>query len=142
MKGFVRQDSGARSEIQCKWRIPYEGLLEVLPHVPEDLVRKVTIRELKVFVGENYPTVSHSFAMSPRRHVLLTCPQVEQFDESVREWMAAAPVGNILVQVQAGEIDGAQYVLLVSPQCSQTDLPVCHWLCTYPSGVPITRCRF
>lgn len=58
VKGFVRQDSGARPDIQCKWRIPYEGLSEILPHVPEDLIRKVTIRELKVFVGENYPTVS------------------------------------------------------------------------------------
>jgi hypothetical protein len=35
-------------------------MLEVLPHVSEGVVKEVTLRELKVFVGENYPTVCHS----------------------------------------------------------------------------------
>jgi multisite-specific tRNA:(cytosine-C5)-methyltransferase len=57
VKGFVRQDSQSRTDIACKWRVPNEGMLEVLPHVSEGVVKEVTLRELKVFVGENYPTV-------------------------------------------------------------------------------------
>jgi multisite-specific tRNA:(cytosine-C5)-methyltransferase len=60
VKGFVRQDSQSRTDIACKWRVPNEGMLEVLPHVSEGVVKEVTLRELKVFVGENYPTVCHS----------------------------------------------------------------------------------
>jgi multisite-specific tRNA:(cytosine-C5)-methyltransferase len=59
VKGFVRQDSQARTDIACKWRVPNEGMSEVLPHVQEGVVKDITLRELKVFIGENYPTVCH-----------------------------------------------------------------------------------
>lgn len=65
VKGFVRQDSG-KGDIHCKWRIPNEGLLEVLAHVPEGIVRDVSLRELKVLIGENYPTVCFPVAMTRR----------------------------------------------------------------------------
>ena len=101
VKGFVRQDSQARTDIACKWRVPNEGMLEVLPHVSNGVVKEVTLRELKVFVGENYPTVSLT---------TLICSdlQIDMFHESVRGWMEDAPIGNILIKVLSGESDGGK----------------------------------
>jgi len=57
VKAFVRQDSQQRSEITCKWRIPSEGISEIIPHIGEGVVRESNIRELRVLVEEQYPPV-------------------------------------------------------------------------------------
>jgi hypothetical protein len=54
----VRQDSQNRTEIGCKWRIPGEGVAEVLPHVGEGVVKVATIEDLRVLVEHAYPSVS------------------------------------------------------------------------------------
>lgn len=58
VKALVRQDSQNRTEIECKWRVPSDGISEILPHVGEGVVRESTIRELRVLVEEQYPPVS------------------------------------------------------------------------------------
>jgi multisite-specific tRNA:(cytosine-C5)-methyltransferase len=64
VKAFVRQDSQNRTEIGCKWRIPGEGVAEVLPHVGDGVVKVATIEDLRVLVEHAYPSVS---ALLPRR---------------------------------------------------------------------------
>lgn len=101
VKGFVRQDSQARTDIACKWRVPNEGMSEVLPHVQGGVVREISLRELKIFVGENYPTVCHLLSS-------FTDLQTDMFHDDVRGWMEESGVGNILVKVLSGDSDGGQ----------------------------------
>lgn len=61
VKAFVRQDSQNRTEIGCKWRIPGEGVAEVLPHVGDGVVKVATIEDLRVLVEHAYPSVSGCF---------------------------------------------------------------------------------
>lgn len=57
VKALTRQDSQARTDIGCKWRIPSEGVLELIPHIGAGVVKEVGIRELKVLLEEQYPPV-------------------------------------------------------------------------------------
>ena len=58
VKSFVRQDSGNRADLSCKWRIPGDGIAEVVPRMPESEIRHATLDELKIFLSEMYPPVS------------------------------------------------------------------------------------
>lgn len=60
VKSFVRQDSGNRGDISCKWRIPGDGILEVVPRIPESKIVHADLADLKVFLSEMYPPVSCS----------------------------------------------------------------------------------
>ncbi|WRT64898.1 uncharacterized protein IL334_001837 [Kwoniella shivajii] len=64
VKCFARQDSSQRTEIRCKWRTPIDGILEVLPHVGEDIVISATIRELRTLLEDHYPALE-KFAEGP-----------------------------------------------------------------------------
>jgi len=75
VKAFVRQDSQNRSGIKCKWRIPSEGVLEVLPHVPEGVVVDATLAELRVFVEGQYPSVSEHLSSQSVPAVLVVASQ-------------------------------------------------------------------
>ena len=45
--------------------------MEVLPHLADEVIRDVTLRELKVLVGENYPTVgAHLHEMADKAKCL------------------------------------------------------------------------
>lgn len=54
----MRQDSQNRNEVDCKWRIPSEGIAEVLPHVGDGIVVDAGLGELRVLLEEQYPVVS------------------------------------------------------------------------------------
>lgn len=101
----MRQDSQARTEIPCKWRIPGEGLLEVIKHVGDDVIRDVTIVEMKVLLKEMYPPVR----LSPTKlGVMLTITQVTRFTPDVLEWMNQIKPGNVIVKVAPGEVAGGK----------------------------------
>ncbi|WVR04516.1 hypothetical protein IAU60_001520 [Kwoniella sp. DSM 27419] len=64
VKCFARQDSQQRTDIRCKWRTPIDGILEVLPHVGEDVVISATLQDLKTLLEDHYPAVDR-FEDSP-----------------------------------------------------------------------------
>lgn len=58
VKGFVRQDSSKRGDITCKWRIPAEGIDDLVPLVPKTKIVDASLDELTIFLKEMYPPVS------------------------------------------------------------------------------------
>lgn len=67
VKGFVRQDSQNRQDIPCKWRIPSEGVGEVLPHMGDGFVREMGeegLPALRILVEHPYPPVSRRFSLA------------------------------------------------------------------------------
>ena len=75
VKGFVRQDAQNRTDIPCKWRIPSEGLPEVLPHLGDGVVREMGeygMETLRILVEHPYPALN-------------------KFPQQVQEWFADAP---------------------------------------------------
>ncbi|GFZ46615.1 Multisite-specific tRNA:(cytosine-C(5))-methyltransferase [Saitozyma sp. JCM 24511] len=93
VKAFVRQDSQNRTEIGCKWRIPGEGVAEVLPHVGDGVVKVATIEDLRVLVEHAYPSI-------------------ELFRKELRDWLEATPLGNVLMRFEAGEGAGGTMLSL------------------------------
>ncbi|ORY27062.1 S-adenosyl-L-methionine-dependent methyltransferase [Naematelia encephala] len=92
VKGFTRQDSQTRTDLQCKWRIPMDGLLEVVPHIPDDVIRDATLAELKVFIEEQYPPVT-------------------KFSEDAQTWLTDAKLGNLVVRFSPGDDAGGHLSL-------------------------------
>lgn len=76
VKAFVRQDSQAKRDvddewrIECKWRIPNEGVGEIVPHIGEGVVRDVGLDVLKVLLEEQYPTV-RSLKFNPNTNAII-----------------------------------------------------------------------
>ena len=58
VRSFVRQDSQQRTENYCKWRIPSDGILEVVPYLGDGKVIHASLAELRILCQEQYPPVS------------------------------------------------------------------------------------
>lgn len=91
VKAFTRQDS-SKSELPCKWRVPSDGLGEVLPWIGEGVVRDMSIADLRVLCATQYPEVA-DFADGP---------------EGPRQWLDEAGAGNLIVRFRAGQEAGGQ----------------------------------
>ena len=89
VKSFVRQDSQQRVDIPCKWRIPNDGMLEILPHIGDGVVIESSLKALRVLVEEQYPTF-------------------DMFDEETRGWVGSAGLGNWVVRFAPGNEAGGQ----------------------------------
>ncbi|EIW68806.1 hypothetical protein TREMEDRAFT_44583 [Tremella mesenterica DSM 1558] len=98
VKAFVRQDSQTRPEVVCKWRVPSEGIGEVVPHMNEEEVRDMGLEDLKVLLEEQYPPV-------------------ERFSPITQTLVNDLPLGNIIVRFKSGSLpDGAHLPMdLISP---------------------------
>lgn len=86
VKGFVRQDAQNRTDIPCKWRIPSEGLPEVLPHLGDGIVRDMGeygMETLRILVEHPYPSL-------------------EIFPKQVQEWFADGPAGAAGAEITEG----------------------------------------
>ena len=99
VKGFVRQDAQNRTDIPCKWRIPSEGLPEVLPHLGDGVVRDMGehgMAALRILVEHPYPSLSI-------------------FPQQVQDWFADSEtdgkLGNIIASFPAGEGAGGKLAL-------------------------------
>jgi multisite-specific tRNA:(cytosine-C5)-methyltransferase len=89
VKAFVRQDSQNRTDIPCKWRIPMDGVAELLPHIGDGTVKDLDeagMEALRILVEYPYPVSDH-------------------FPSPVKEWANGAPLGNHLLRFPKG--DGA-----------------------------------
>lgn len=100
VKAFIRQDSQARTDIPCKWRVSSDGIDEVLKYVPDERVVKATVAELYTFLENMYPPI-------------------DSFKGAFKEALEAAELGNMLVRFAAGD-DEASGGKLSLPM----DLPV------------------
>jgi len=92
VKSFVRQDSGNRAELSCKWRIPGDGIAEVVPRMPESQIQHATLDELRIFLSEMYPPI-------------------DRFSGDAKAWMLKADLGNVIVKFAAGEQAGGSLPL-------------------------------
>ncbi|BEJ02785.1 hypothetical protein CcaverHIS631_0705800 [Cutaneotrichosporon cavernicola] len=84
IKAFIRQDSQARMDIPCKWRVSGDGIDEVLQYVPDDRVVQATVAELYTFLENMYPPI-------------------DTFTPPFKTHLEAAQLGNMLVRFAAGE---------------------------------------
>jgi multisite-specific tRNA:(cytosine-C5)-methyltransferase len=84
IKSFIRQDSQARTDIPCKWRVSGDGIDEVLKYVPDERVVKATVAELFTFLENMYPPI-------------------DSFKPPFKTHLEAAQLGNMLVRFAAGE---------------------------------------
>jgi multisite-specific tRNA:(cytosine-C5)-methyltransferase len=92
VKAFVRQDSQNRLEIPCKWRIPADGVSEILPHVGDGTVKDLdekAMETLRILVEEPYPMCDH-------------------FPSPVKEWAEDAQLGNYLLRFPVGQGAGGR----------------------------------
>lgn len=77
-------------DIPCKWRIPADGVAEMLPHMGEGVVRdlgELGMETLRILVEQPYPVIEH-------------------FPQGVKEWAESAELGNYLLKFPAGEAHG------------------------------------
>lgn len=79
VKAFVRQDSQARTDIKCKWRISSDAIQEVLQHIPDSLIHDATVAELRTYLEEMYPPI-------------------EKFASPYKEEYYSAELGNMIVR--------------------------------------------
>lgn len=84
VKAFIRQDSQARTDIPCKWRVSSDGIDEVLKYVPDERVVKATVAELFTFLENMYPPI-------------------DSFTGDFKAQLESAELGNMLVRFEAGE---------------------------------------
>lgn len=92
VKAFIRQDSQARNDISCKWRVSADGITEVLKYCPESSVVPAGLAELRIFLTEMYPPI-------------------ERFASPFKDVLLQAELGNMLVKFQAGEEAGGKLTL-------------------------------
>lgn len=93
VKAFVRQDSQARNDIQCKWRVSADGIAEVLKYT--DSIVTAGLPELRIFLEEMYPPI-------------------DRFASPFKELLLSSELGNMLVRFEAGEGAGGKLTLPLS----------------------------
>ncbi len=62
---FLRQDSNNKLELQCKWRIPAEGVQSLVGHVDPARIDDAGLGELRVFLENSYPMVRNKGREKP-----------------------------------------------------------------------------
>ncbi|KAK4686597.1 hypothetical protein P7C73_g3530, partial [Tremellales sp. Uapishka_1] len=92
VKGFVRQDSSNKTEVECKWRIPSEGIFEILPHVPDTVIVKAGLKELRTLLEEQYPPV-------------------ENFEPETRTLLSEARFGNMIIKFEGEDCAGGHLAM-------------------------------